>query len=85
MNFSLNFVQIEKLNKNPKKPIKPNRLFFEKKNPVFSNPVFNDKAKRGKITVERNYHYKERESINSVQSPLKSHSLWVTLYLKNKK
>ena len=33
-----------------------------------------------KFTVAGNYEYKETENINSAQSSLKSHSLWITLY-----
>ena len=39
---------------------------------------------RNKFTVACNHKYKETYSINSVQSSLKSHPLWVTLNLKLK-
>ena len=32
------------------------------------------------FTVAGNHEYKETNGINSVQSSLKSHPLWVTLY-----
>ena len=35
---------------------------------------------RNKFTVVRNREYKETDSMNSVQSSLKPHPLWVTLY-----
>ena len=34
-----------------------------------------------KFAAVRNHEFKETEGINSVQSSLKSHSLWVTLYI----
>ena len=37
---------------------------------------------RNKFTVAGNCEYKETDSIKAVQSYLKSHPLWVTLYLK---
>ena len=36
--------------------------------------------KRNKLTVIENHRHKDTDSINSVQSSLKSHPLWVTLY-----
>ena len=36
---------------------------------------------RHMLTFAENREYKEADSINSVQSSLKSHSLWVTLYM----
>ena len=33
------------------------------------------------VSVAGNRNYKETDSINSVQSSLKSHPLWVTLYI----
>ena len=37
--------------------------------------LYNDLAKKNKFAVAVNYEYKVTESINSVQSPLKSHPL----------
>ena len=34
-----------------------------------------------KFTVSRNHESQETDNINSVQSSLKSHPLWITLYL----
>ena len=36
-----------------------------------------------KFTVAGNHEYKETDNINSVKSSLKSHLLWVTLYIFN--
>ena len=41
-----------------------------------------DCKERNKFIVAGNREYKETESINPVQSSLKSHPLWVTLYYK---
>ena len=41
-------------------------------------------CKRTKIIVARNYECKKEGQINSVQSSLKSHPLWVTLFVSNK-
>jgi len=35
---------------------------------------------RNKFLVAENHYYKETGGINSVQSSLKSHPLWITLY-----
>ena len=43
--------------------------------------LINDQAKK-LYTVAGNHKYKEIYGINSVQSALKSHPLWVTLYFK---
>ena len=37
------------------------------------------KEREKKFTVPGNFKYKETDGINSVQSSLKSHPLWVTL------
>ena len=36
-------------------------------------------SKERKITVEGNHEYRETDDINSIQSFLKFHTLWVTL------
>ena len=36
---------------------------------------------KNKFTVLGNHKYKETDSINSLQSSLKAHPLWVTLYM----
>ena len=39
------------------------------------------RQRKNKFTVTWNYKHKERDSINSKQPFLKSHPLWVTLYI----
>ena len=46
---------------------------------LFFYSLFNDLANK-KVTVVENRRYKNTDSINPVQSSLKSHTLWVTLY-----
>ena len=46
---------------------------------IVFNSLFNNFKK--KKTVAGNHEYRETDGINSEQSSLKSHSLWVTLYV----
>ena len=44
------------------------------------NPSFNDLKERMKFIVAGNHNYTETDGTNFVQSSLKSHSLWITLF-----